>query len=200
MEDLNSTLSSILGDPQKLEQLRQVAQSLGIDTGAPAQPTGLFNQQPGQQLNQQQPQEYSQQAQQFNPQQPAQPTQQFQQFQQQPQQFSQQPQEYSQQTQQFNQQPAQQTFQQQAAPPQSGAPAGGFNPAAFAGIAEVMKTFNQSDKNVELLQTLKPHFSPARAGKIDDAVRIMQIIRAWPALRDSGMLGSLGNMFGGGAK
>lgn len=186
MEDLNSTLSSILGDPQKMEQLRQVAQSLGIDTGAPAQPTGLFNQQPGQQLNQQQPQEYSQQAQQFNPQQPAQPTQQFQQFQQQPQQF--------------NQQPAQQTFQQQAAPPQSGAPAGGFNPAAFAGIAEVMKTFNQSDKNVELLQTLKPHFSPARAGKIDDAVRIMQIIRAWPALRDSGMLGSLGNMFGGGAK
>lgn len=137
MEDLNSTLSSILGDPQKMEQLRQVAQSLGIDTGAPAQQSGQFNQQ------------------------------------------------------------AQQTFQPQNATPPLGA-AGGFNPAAFAGIAEVMKTFNQRDKNVELLQTLKPHFSPARAGKIDDAVRIMQIIRAWPALRDSGMLGSLGNMLGGG--
>ena len=37
MDDLNSTLSAILGDPAKMEQLRQVAQSLGIGpgTGAP---------------------------------------------------------------------------------------------------------------------------------------------------------------------
>ena len=33
VDDLNSTISSILGDPSKMEQLRQVAQSLGINTG-----------------------------------------------------------------------------------------------------------------------------------------------------------------------
>ena len=40
MDDLNSTISSILGDPQKMEQLRAVAQSLGIDTGAAGAPGG----------------------------------------------------------------------------------------------------------------------------------------------------------------
>ena len=44
MDDLNSMLTSILGDPGKMEQLRQVAQSIGLSPGgAPAasgQPDG----------------------------------------------------------------------------------------------------------------------------------------------------------------
>lgn len=33
LDDLNSVISSILGDPQKMEQLRNVAQSLGMNPG-----------------------------------------------------------------------------------------------------------------------------------------------------------------------
>lgn len=69
-----------------------------------------------------------------------------------------------------------------------------INLGGIAKITELLSTFNQTDKNVELLRTLKPHFSATRASRIDDAVRIMQLLKAWPALRDSGLLSSLGNL------
>ena len=155
MDNLNSTLSSILSDPQKIEQLRQVAQSLGINPPSgqeqPAAPSGggidpaviasaLKN---------------------------------------------------------FQQAPA-------AGAPAQQQPAGTSSPGSLEAITKIAGIFgsmNQSDKNVELLRALKPHFSPERAGRIDDAVRIMMLLKAWPALRDSGLLGSLGNLFtGGGGK
>ena len=40
MDDLNSMLTSILGDPGKMEQLRQVAQSIGLSPGGAAAPSG----------------------------------------------------------------------------------------------------------------------------------------------------------------
>lgn len=46
MDDLNSTISSILGDPSKMEQLRQVAQSLGINTGGAEQSPPAGGEQP----------------------------------------------------------------------------------------------------------------------------------------------------------
>ena len=95
----------------------------------------------------------------------------------------------------------------------SGAPPAGGNagaaPSAGGGmpdlgsigkLAGVLGTMNQPDKNIDLLQALKPHFSPERAGKIDGAVRLMRLMHAWPAVRDSGLLGSLGNLFSGGGK
>lgn len=115
-----------------------------------------------------------------------------------------------------------------AAPSTGGGAAGGFDPAALSSIlgmlggggqnaggatgggmpdlgsigklAGVLGTMNQPDKNIDLLQALKPHFSPERAGKIDGAVRLMRLMHAWPAVRDSGLLGSLGNLFSGGGK
>ena len=115
-----------------------------------------------------------------------------------------------------------------AAPSAGGGAGGGFDPAALSSIlgmlggggqnaggaagggmpdlgsigklAGVLGTMNQPDKNIDLLQALKPHFSPERAGKIDGAVRLMRLMHAWPAVRDSGLLGSLGNLFSGGGK
>ena len=115
-----------------------------------------------------------------------------------------------------------------AAPSAGGGAGGGFDPAALPSIlgmlggggqnagggagggmpdlgsigklAGVLGTMNQPDKNIDLLQALKPHFSPERAGKIDGAVRLMRLMHAWPAVRDSGLLGSLGNLFSGGGK
>lgn len=171
MEDLNSTLNSILSDPSKMEQLRQVAQSLGLNPGgaptqgAPSSGPPDVNALAGLLQNFQNGGAGAA----APPPSPPQPVQQA---------------------------------APQAAPAQQAAPRqGGANSlAAFAKISEIMATYNQSDKNVELLRSLKPHFSPTRAGRIDDAVRIMQLIRAWPALRDSGLLGGLGNLFGGGDK
>ncbi len=161
MDDLNSTLNSILGDPNKMEQLRQVAQSLGLNPGGAPPPTQDTNAAPQQNNSS------------FDPAAIA---------------------------------SILQNFQNATGAGQSAAPAnnngnntGGFpNLEGLSKIAGILGTFNQSDKNVDLLRSLKPHFSPARAGRIDDAVRIMQLMRAWPALRDSGLLGSLGNLFGGG--
>lgn len=167
MDDLNSTLNSILGDPNKMEQLRQVAQSLGLNPGGAPPPAQDANPAPPPQNN----------SGGFDPAAIASILQNF----------------------------------QNAAGGQQAAPAnnnnsnnsgtGGFpNLEGLSKIAGILGTFNQSDKNVDLLRSLKPHFSPARAGRIDDAVRIMQLMRAWPALRDSGLLGSLGNLFGGGSR
>ena len=76
---------------------------------------------------------------------------------------------------------------------------GGFNLGMLAKIQEILSSFNSDDKNTQLLRALKPHISESRAGRIDDAVRIMQLIRAWPAVKDSGLLNNiLGNILGGG--
>lgn len=158
MDDLNSVISSILGDPQKMDQLRNVAQSLGMNPGAapapapapaPAQPQPdmmnmLGNLMNGMNQNASQPP-------------PAAPS----------------------------------TDQASAAP-------GGLNMGALSALAGVFGGMNNAanDKNVQLLRALQPHISSGRAGRIDDAVRIMQLISAWPALRDSGILGNLGNLGG----
>lgn len=84
----------------------------------------------------------------------------------------------------------------------AGAASGGGMPdlGTISKLAGVLGTLNQPDKNIDLLQALKPHFSAERAGKIDGAVRLMRLMHAWPAVRDSGLLGNLGNLFSGGGK
>ena len=49
-------------------------------------------------------------------------------------------------------------------------------------------SMHADDKNTELLRALKPHFSEERAKKVDDAVRILQLIRLLPLVRESGLL------------
>lgn len=61
----------------------------------------------------------------------------------------------------------------------------------------IMSTMNQENQNTNLLKALKPHFKEKRQSKIDNAIRIMQLISVWPALKDSGILGGLGGLFGG---
>lgn len=48
--------------------------------------------------------------------------------------------------------------------------------------------FKQEDKNTELLRALKPHFSPERSKRVDDAVRIIQLIRLLPLVKEMGLL------------
>lgn len=76
-----------------------------------------------------------------------------------------------------------------AAEARTPAPPAGPQHHAFAGTA--VSAFNQEDRNTELLRALKPHFSQERAKKVDDAIKILQLIRLLPLVKDLGILPSL---------
>jgi len=68
------------------------------------------------------------------------------------------------------------------------------DPAALRLIQGAVAKLNERDKNIELLRALKPHFSPARSSRVDNAIRLMQLFAMLPVLRDSGVLGDLGRL------
>jgi len=57
-------------------------------------------------------------------------------------------------------------------------------------IQKAMSLFAQGNKNVDLLRSLRPLLSEKRQKKIDDAIRIMQLIQMLPMLKESGLFGS----------
>ena len=69
-----------------------------------------------------------------------------------------------------------------------------IDPKTLALIQGALTRLNSNDPNVALLRALKPHFSPARSSRVDDAIRLIQLFSMLPILRDSGILGGL---FGG---
>lgn len=56
-------------------------------------------------------------------------------------------------------------------------------------IQKAMALFNSSNKNVELLRALRPHFGEHRQKKVDDAIKIMQLINVLPLIKESGLFG-----------
>ncbi|MEG2143874.1 MAG: hypothetical protein RRY40_00955 [Oscillospiraceae bacterium] len=86
------------------------------------------------------------------------------------------------------------------APPQGTAQSTGQGNNAFSGIdlnsvmmiKSAMEKLNVRDENVELLKALKVHFSPKRAKKVDDAIKLLGFLRLLPLLKDSGILGQDG--------
>lgn len=205
MDDLNSTLGAILNDPNKMAQLRTVAESLGINTGnGPAQnPAGAntTNSTASQSNEHTQPA----QAEQTEPNQNADSG---------GQQTVAPPAQPNTTNQSSGIDPSAiasilQNFQNagggnagNTGNDAAGASSGNssIDPSTVAKLSQVMSSFNSSDKNVELMRSLKPHFSTARASRVEDAIRIMQLLRAWPAVKDSGLLGKFTNLFGGGRR
>ncbi|MCI8406578.1 MAG: hypothetical protein HFE43_06210 [Oscillospiraceae bacterium] len=47
------------------------------------------------------------------------------------------------------------------------------------------------DKNARLLMALKPHFSPRRQAKVDQAMSLMRLFSMLPLLRESGIFAGL---------
>lgn len=70
-----------------------------------------------------------------------------------------------------------------------------IDPKTIALVQGALSKLNSNDPNVTLLRALKPHFTPARSNRVDDAIRLIQLFSMLPVLRDSGILGGL---FGGG--
>lgn len=98
-----------------------------------------------------------------------------------PQQQQQRPQQYSQQN-----QPAQQQNMQSAAP--------SIDPELMRSMMKLAPAFSrmrQDDSSTQLLHALRPFLGESRRGKLDEALRILQLMRMLPYLRNSGILQSL---------
>lgn len=139
MDDISSRINQILSDPQSMQQLQTLAQSLGLSAPAetavppPSPSGGIDMNQLGALLSQ----------------------------------FG------------LGQ-------QQQAPPPPS------IDMNSILQIQKAMQLFANGNKNVELLRSLRPLLSERRQQKVDDAVRIMQLIQMLPMLKEAGLFGALG--------
>lgn len=71
---------------------------------------------------------------------------------------------------------------------------GGITPEALqlvTRIAPLLGQVNQEDDATRLLRALRPLLSAARQKKLDEAIRILQIMRLLPLLRESGLFSGL---------
>lgn len=72
-----------------------------------------------------------------------------------------------------------------------GSPSGANAPAismdTILKIQQTMQALSRSNPNIDLLRAMRPLLSPRRARKVDDAIRIMQLIQLLPALKESGL-------------
>lgn len=75
-----------------------------------------------------------------------------------------------------------------------------LDPAALRLLQSAAGRLSRPDKNIDLLRALKPHFSPDRGARVDNAIRLLQLFSLLPLLRESGILGDLGGLLGGGNK
>ena len=64
-----------------------------------------------------------------------------------------------------------------------------LDPGMLQKIMQAMQLFSQENPKVELLRALRPLLSEKRAKKVDDAIRIMQLMQALPMLKESGLFG-----------
>ena len=78
--------------------------------------------------------------------------------------------------------------------PAPAVPLQGMDPNLLQTVSRLMPLFSrlkQEDDSTRLLHALRPLLSPARQKKIDEAVRILQLMRLLPQLKQSGILTSL---------
>jgi len=158
MEDMAAKLSAILKDPESLNQLQHVAQSLGLQNNAPApaqQPQNAPNA-PGPDVLQ-----ALQSA--MGPAAAKAP----------------------------NQKPAD---QKSNGPSLNAADAlkgmlPGMDISTLIKVQRALSSVDNNDKNVQLLRALKPHLAKQREGRIEEAMRIMQLIHILPLLKESGLFG-----------
>ena len=55
----------------------------------------------------------------------------------------------------------------------------------------LLSSVRQEDDNTRLLRALRPLLAPQRQKKVDEALRLMQLMRLLPLLRQKGMFSGL---------
>lgn len=66
-----------------------------------------------------------------------------------------------------------------------------FDLGTIRTLQKAMQTVGREDKNTLLLKALKPHLHGERVKRVDEAVRILQLIRLLPLLRETGLFQEL---------
>ena len=66
----------------------------------------------------------------------------------------------------------------------------GISPDTMAVLNTLVKTLgaNNNDEKTVFIKSLKPLLSPDKQGKADEAIKIMQLLKFLPILRDQGIL------------
>lgn len=78
--------------------------------------------------------------------------------------------------------------------PPAGNVLGGISPEMLqmaSRIAPLLSQVNREDDSTRLLRALRPLLSPYRQQKLDEAVKILHMMRLLPLLKDSGMFSGL---------
>ena len=69
---------------------------------------------------------------------------------------------------------------------------GGIDPAMMLKLGSVISAATQNDDSINLLLALKPMVSEQKQAKIDRVISIFRLLAAYPALKESGLLGGDG--------
>ncbi len=77
-------------------------------------------------------------------------------------------------------------------PPQSDGSSGGIDPAMMLKLGSVISAATKNDDSVNLLLALKPMVSEEKRAKIDRVISVFRLLAAYPALKESGLLGGDG--------
>lgn len=85
--------------------------------------------------------------------------------------------------------------------PSAQAPSGGVLPNMDVGtimkLTQAFSSLQSNRANIDLLLALKPRLKEDRSKKVDDAIRVMQLIQFLPLIKESGLFGEMDKILGG---
>lgn len=76
-------------------------------------------------------------------------------------------------------------------PPEQGGGAPGLDPALLTTLSRAMAALREPDRNIQLLRALRPYLEAERQKKVDEAVKILHLMKLAPLLQESGLLSGL---------
>lgn len=79
---------------------------------------------------------------------------------------------------------------QQEAPGAGQSPQGGGDgpdPRMLGMLTRAMGSMKDSDQNIQLLRALRPYLEERRQGKVDEAIRMLRLLKLVPLLQESGI-------------
>ena len=66
-------------------------------------------------------------------------------------------------------------------------PLGGIDLSMIAKLMPLLSQLNQEDDNTKLLKALRPHLHTDRQKRLDDATKLMQLMKLLPIIRQQGL-------------
>ena len=70
---------------------------------------------------------------------------------------------------------------------QGDSPLGGIDLNMITKLIPLLSQFNQEDDNTKLLKALRPHLHTHRQKRLDEAAKLMQLVKLLPIIRQQGL-------------